>query len=98
KITFGGNIFMGNKLSRKRQFSFFESPVSRGVLSLFLAILLMVSILNNGLLSVNAATNIDLPPEGLTYEEYPPLKEVYEDYFSFGIFGKGEIEGLLYNY
>src|SRR5699024_2156317 len=29
---------------------------------------------------------------------YPALKNVYQDYFSFGIFGKGEKEGLLYNY
>lgn len=40
----------------------------------------------------------ELPPTGQTYEHYPAMKDVYKDYFSFGIFGKGEIDGLIYNY
>ncbi len=40
----------------------------------------------------------ELPPAGRTFEHYPPMKEVYADHFSFGIFGAGEIEGLTYNY
>lgn len=50
---------------------------------------------------INTVTNnfeIKLPPTGLTYEHYPPMKEQYQDYFSFGIFGRGEIDGLIYNY
>jgi len=39
-----------------------------------------------------------LPPAGRTFEHYPALKDVYADHFSFGIFGAGEVEGLLYNY
>ncbi|WP_070160615.1 endo-1,4-beta-xylanase [Nesterenkonia sp. PF2B19] len=34
----------------------------------------------------------------MTYENYPALKDQYEDYFHFGIFGRGEMEGLIYNY
>ncbi|WP_211619596.1 endo-1,4-beta-xylanase [Gracilibacillus kekensis] len=65
---------------------------------LSLSILLVASILNEDLLTAKSNTNNDLPPTGLTYENYPALKDEYKDYFSFGIFGKGEIEGLLYNY
>jgi len=39
-----------------------------------------------------------LPPAGKTYEAYPPLKDVYKDYFTLGIFGSGEIEALIHNY
>jgi GH35 family endo-1,4-beta-xylanase len=45
-----------------------------------------------------AAAATGLPPTGQTYEHYTPLKEAYQDYFSFGIFGAGEIDGLIYNY
>ncbi|THV24422.1 endo-1,4-beta-xylanase [Glycomyces paridis] len=45
-----------------------------------------------------AAAAAELPPTGQTYEHYTPLKEAYRDYFSFGIFGAGEIDGLIYNY
>ncbi|WP_166435876.1 endo-1,4-beta-xylanase [Cellulomonas shaoxiangyii] len=40
----------------------------------------------------------ELPPPGQTFEHYPPMKEVYADYFSFGIFGRGEMNGLIHNY
>ena len=39
-----------------------------------------------------------LPEPGQTFEHYPPMKEQHADRFSMGIFGAGEIEGLLYNY
>ena len=55
-------------------------------------------VLNLGLATVHADSEGELPPTGLTYENYPPMKEQYKDYFSFGIFGRGEIEGLIYNY
>lgn len=45
-----------------------------------------------------AAAEPALPPSGQTFEHYPPMKEVYADHFSFGVFGAGEIEGLTYNY
>jgi endo-1,4-beta-xylanase len=36
----------------------------------------------------------------MTYENYPALKDAYQDYFHFGIFGRagGEMEELVYNY
>lgn len=40
----------------------------------------------------------ELPPAGKMFDQYPSLKEQYKDFFSFGIFGRGEIEGLLYHY
>lgn len=49
-------------------------------------------------LQAEETTSHELPPTGLTYEHYPAMKDVYKDYFSFGIFGKGEIDGLIYNY
>lgn len=85
---------MENKRSLKRLIK----KLTKWSLALSLSVLLMTPTLNNGSLSAEAATTTDLPPEGLTYEHYPALKDVYKDYFSFGIFGKGEIEGLLYNY
>ncbi|GIG38745.1 endo-1,4-beta-xylanase [Cellulomonas phragmiteti] len=45
-----------------------------------------------------AATEPALPAPGRTFEHYPPMKDVYQDYFSFGIFGAGEPEGLVHNY
>lgn len=45
-----------------------------------------------------AASEPELPPSGQTFEHYPAMKDVYQDYFSFGIFGRGEMEGLIYNY
>ncbi|WP_157930836.1 endo-1,4-beta-xylanase [Glycomyces xiaoerkulensis] len=45
-----------------------------------------------------AAAQEGLPPTGQTFEHYTPLKDAYQDYFSFGIFGAGEIDGLIYNY
>ena len=39
-----------------------------------------------------------LPPAGQTFEHYPPMKDVYADHFAFGIFGAGEVEGLVHNY
>lgn len=44
------------------------------------------------------AAEADLPPTGQTFEHYPAMKDAYQDYFSFGIFGAGEIDGLIYNY
>jgi len=35
---------------------------------------------------------------GLTYENYPALKDVYKDYFTLGVFGAGEMNALIYNY
>ncbi len=37
-------------------------------------------------------------PAGMSYEAYPPLKDVYKDYFTLGIFGSGEINALIHNY
>lgn len=45
-----------------------------------------------------AVVEPDLPPSGQTFEHYPAMKDVYEDYLSFGIFGRGEINGMIYNY
>lgn len=39
-----------------------------------------------------------VPPAGQTYEAYTPLKDVYKDYFTLGIFGSGEINALIHNY
>ncbi|WP_425954881.1 endo-1,4-beta-xylanase [Xylanimonas sp. McL0601] len=39
-----------------------------------------------------------LPPSGQTFEYYPAMKDAYKDYFSFGTFGSGETNGLIYNY
>ncbi|PWU69467.1 endo-1,4-beta-xylanase [Gracilibacillus dipsosauri] len=89
---------MKTKLSLNQLTLLSKKIVFRRAFSLSLSIMLLASILNNDLLSANVTTNNDLPPTGLTYENYPPLKDVYKDYFSFGIFGKGEMEGLLYNY
>jgi endo-1,4-beta-xylanase len=41
---------------------------------------------------------IVIPPAGQTYEAYPSLKDVYKDYFTMGIFGTGEINGLIHNF
>ena len=84
---------MENKRSLKRLIK----KAAKGALSLSLSVLLVAPVLNSGALNADAATT-DLPPTGLTYENYPALKDVYKDYFSFGIFGKGEIEGMLYNF
>jgi endo-1,4-beta-xylanase len=86
-------IFMENKRSLKQLIK----KAAKRALSLSLSVLLVAPVLNSGSLNAVAATS-DLPPTGLTYENYPALKDVYKDYFSFGIFGKGEIEGMLYNY
>lgn len=39
-----------------------------------------------------------VPPAGQTYEAYTPLKDVYKDYFTLGIFGSGEINALIHNF
>ncbi|NOU98753.1 endo-1,4-beta-xylanase [Paenibacillus planticolens] len=41
---------------------------------------------------------IVIPPAGQTYEAYPPLKGVYKDYFTMGIFGAGENNALIHNF
>jgi len=63
-----------------------------------LAGLLTLTALGAGHQVAVAAPATELPASGQTFEHYPPLKEVYEDYFSFGIFGAGEIDGLVHNY
>lgn len=45
-----------------------------------------------------AADDPVLPPTGQTFEHYPAMKDVYQDYFTFGTFGSGETDGLIYNY
>ncbi|GAE35003.1 endo-1,4-beta-xylanase [Halalkalibacter akibai] len=89
---------MNSKRSLKQLVSMSSKSASRQALLLSLSVLLVASLLNNGLFTAIAATNDDLPPTGMTFEHYPALKDEYKDYFSFGIFGRGEIEGLLYNY
>ena len=39
-----------------------------------------------------------IPPAGQTYDKYPALKDVYEDYFTTGIFGSGETNALIHNF
>src|SRR5690625_7973740 len=63
---------------------------------LALALVLLIRSAGGSLL-VHADKAFELPETGMSYENYPPMKEQYEDYFSFGIFGRGEIEGLIYN-
>jgi len=46
--------------------------------------------------NITAAPDAYAP--GLTYENYPALKEVYKDYFTLGVFGAGEMDALIYNY
>lgn len=84
---------MENKQSLKRMMK----KAAQGALSLSLSVLLAAPVLNSGTINADAATT-DLPPAGQTYEHYPALKDVYKDYFSFGIFGKGAMEETLYNY
>ncbi|WP_460539311.1 endo-1,4-beta-xylanase [Glycomyces halotolerans] len=67
---------------------------ARGVAASALAGLMTVTALT----AAHPAAAADLPPTGQTFEHYTPLKEAYQDYFSFGIFGAGEIDGLIYNY
>lgn len=71
-------------------------PGSRPVLAPLLAGLLALAAL--GPAHPAAAAEGELPPAGLTFEHYPPLKDAYADHFAFGIFGAGEPEGLLHNY
>ncbi|CAM3911022.1 endo-1,4-beta-xylanase [Cohnella lubricantis] len=37
-------------------------------------------------------------PAGLNYDQYPALKDVYKDYFTLGIFGRGETNALIHNF
>ena len=83
---------MENKRSLKRLIK----KAAQGALSLSLSVMLVAPVYS-GSLNADAATTT-LPPTGLTYEHYPALKDVYKDYFSFGIFGKGAMEETLYNY
>ncbi|MGC0141580.1 endo-1,4-beta-xylanase [Pseudactinotalea sp. Z1732] len=47
----------------------------------------------------NAAPEDGLPPAGQTFEHYPAMKDVYEDHFHVGIFGRGnDMDALVYNY
>jgi endo-1,4-beta-xylanase len=49
--------------------------------------------------SATAETEPELPPTGMTYENYPAMQVQYEDYFHFGIFGRGnDMDALIYNY
>ncbi|MEH7417371.1 endo-1,4-beta-xylanase [Neobacillus drentensis] len=84
-------------MENKRSFKRLINRAAMGALSLSLSVLLVAPVLNSGSINADAATT-DLPPAGLTYENYPALKDVYKDYFSFGIFGKGAMEETLYNY
>ncbi|WP_164545175.1 endo-1,4-beta-xylanase [Antribacter gilvus] len=70
---------------------------TRPVAASALATLMALTVLGAGHPAV-AAAETDLPPTGQTFEHYPAMKDVYQDYFSFGIFGAGEIDGLIYNY
>lgn len=52
---------------------------------------------------VSAAAGItapaaELPAAGQSYEHYPAMKDVYQGYFPFGVFGSGEMNALVYNY
>ncbi|MDQ1002779.1 endo-1,4-beta-xylanase [Neobacillus niacini] len=85
-------------MENKRSLKVLIKKTAKGALSLSLSVLLAVPVLNSLSPLVADAATTELPPTGLTYENYPALKDVYKDYFSFGIFGKGEIEGMLYNY
>lgn len=71
-------------------------PGSRPVLAPLLAGVLALAAL--GPAHPAAAAAVELPPDGMTFEHYPPLKDAYADLFSFGIFGAGEVEGLIHNY
>ncbi|UZN03288.1 endo-1,4-beta-xylanase [Cellulomonas sp. S1-8] len=70
---------------------------TRPALATLLAALMTLAATGPGHPAV-AATVPVLPPSGQTFEHYPPMKDAYEDYFSFGIFGAGEVDGLIYNY
>jgi len=48
--------------------------------------------------AASAAAALELPPAGQTFEHYPAMKDVYRDYFPFGVFGAGEMQALVYNY
>ena len=89
---------MENKMSLNKLLSLTRKAVSKRTLSLSLSAMLAASLLPSSMVRANAVTTTSLPATGQTYEAYPALKDVYKDYFSFGIFGRGEIEGLLYNY
>ncbi|WP_188503576.1 endo-1,4-beta-xylanase [Nesterenkonia alkaliphila] len=50
-------------------------------------------------LPAHAAPTAELPPTGQTYDHYPAMQEVYQDYFHVGIFGRGnDMDALIYNY
>jgi len=89
-LTFGAF----NPINEVR-FIFKQKKTKAFVLALVLVLLIGFS---GRSLLVHADEAFELPETGMSYENYPPMKEQYEDYFSFGIFGRGEIEGLIYNY
>ncbi len=73
-----------------------RGPV-RPALATLLAGVLSLAAVGAGQQAV-AAAEAELPPSGQTFEHYPAMKDVYEDHFSFGIFGRGEMDGLVHNY
>src|SRR5690554_4698232 len=75
-----------------------QVEIKKATLLLTIVLLLFLPTFNRPIILADEATSNELPSTGLTYEHYPALKDVYKDYFSFGIFGRGEIDGLIYNY
>lgn len=62
-------------------------------------LLIGASLIGSTDLPAHAAPEDELPPSGQTYEHYPAMQELYEDYFHVGIFGRGnDMDALIYNY
>lgn len=93
------SIFRANKrinnvrgLSKQRDLS----GLSRLIAIVLMAVVMLIALNLEVFVAIVHAE--ELPDTGKTFEHYPPMKEQYKDYFSFGIFGRGEIDGLIYNY
>lgn len=48
--------------------------------------------------SLITSSSDPIPPSGQTYDKYRPLKDVYKNYFTLGIFGAGENNALIHNF
>src|SRR5690625_134508 len=89
-LTFGAF----NPINEVR-FIFKQKKTKAFVLALVLVLLIGFS---GRSLLVHADEAFELPETGMSYENYPPMKEQYEDYFSFGILVHGETGALIDSY
>lgn len=82
----------------KQPISLCRKVVSSRSISVFLCATLIGTSFTGSIQKASAETTTGPLVTGKTYDAYTPLKDVYKDYFTMGIFGSGDTNALIYNF